>query len=79
VARHEYEEAMQAERKQPDILSIHRSFVVHIYAGVDVERGKISGRVEHVVSGEAAEFASAAQLLHSIDRLLNRAAARSER
>jgi hypothetical protein len=43
---------------QPDALSIHRSFILRLYRGVDLDAGEISGRVEHVVSGEASEFRS---------------------
>ena len=67
---------MKAERGRPDALSIHRSFVVHIYPGADLERGRIFGRVEHVVSGDAAEFASAEELLNWIIQLLSRPALR---
>ncbi len=35
----------------PDTLSIHCSFIVRLYPGVDLGAGKISGWVEHVVSG----------------------------
>src|SRR5438876_6235401 len=45
------------EVSAPDVLSIHRSFVIRLYAGVDADAGEISGFVEHVVSGEGANFA----------------------
>ena len=70
---------MRGERRQPDALSIHRSFVIHIYAGCDPERGAVSGRIEHVVSGEAEEFGSVKQLLRCMTRLLSRASVQSER
>ena len=56
----------------PDTLSIHRSFVVRLYPGVDLDAGDISGRVEHVVSGETKEFRSVGELLRSIGLLLHR-------
>jgi hypothetical protein len=49
---------MRAEMKDPDTLSIHRSFIVRVYPGIDLDAGEISGWVEHVVSGEAGEFRS---------------------
>jgi len=52
-------------------LSIHRSFVVRIYADRP-GRGEISGQVEHIVSGEAAEFLSIKELLRFFDRLCDR-------
>src|SRR5687767_2575623 len=55
---------------EPNSLSIHRSFVVQLYASNDLDAGEISGRVEHVVSGEAKEFWSVAELLSSIGLLL---------
>jgi hypothetical protein len=56
----------------PDTLSIHRSFVVRLYPGVDLDAGEISGRVEHIVSGETKEFRSVGELLRSIGLLLHR-------
>ena len=56
----------------PDTLSIHRSFVVRLYPCVNLDAGEISGRVEHVVSGETKEFRSVGELLSSISLLLPR-------
>ena len=58
---------------QPDSLSIHRSFVLRLYPSADFDAAEISGRLEHVVSGEAKEFRSVADLLDSIRQLLRRA------
>ena len=69
---------MRAEMRRPDSLSIHRSFIVRVYPGVDLDAGEISGRVEHVVSGEAGEFRSVAELLCFIGRLLRRVDSGSE-
>ena len=57
---------------EPDALSIHRSFILRLYQNVDLDAGKISGWVEHVVSGEAAEFRSLSDLIDFIGRLLRR-------
>jgi hypothetical protein len=57
---------------QPETLSIHRSFIIRFYRGVDVDAGVIAGRVEHVVSGETKEFHSVSELLSSISLLLRR-------
>ena len=58
---------------QPDSLSIHRSFVLRLYPSADFNAAEISGRVEHVVSGETQEFRSVSDLLRSIGQLLRRA------
>jgi hypothetical protein len=63
---------MKAEISGPDTLSIHRSFIVRLYPGVDPGAGEISGWVEHVVSGEAREFRSVEELLRFIGQLLRR-------
>jgi hypothetical protein len=55
---------------EPDALSIHRSFILRLYRGVDLDAGEISGLVEHVVSGEASEFRSVDDLLDFIGRFL---------
>jgi len=58
---------------QSDSLSIHRSFVLRLYPSADLDAAEISGRVEHVVSGETKEFRSVSDLLHSIGQLLRQA------
>lgn len=57
---------------QPDSLSVHRSFLLRLYPGSDPDAAEISGRVEHVVSGETSEFRSMSDLLHFIRQLLRR-------
>lgn len=54
------------------LLSIHRAFVVHLYADPDlVERDDcVRGRIEHVVSGEGGEFESIDGLLGFVRRVL---------
>ncbi len=54
----------------PPSLSIHRAFVVHLRDDADVVRRRISGRVEHVVSGQGAHFASLDELLQFIAQRL---------
>jgi hypothetical protein len=51
-------------------LSPYRAFVVQFRAGTDITRGQLSGRVEHVVSGQATHFASLQELLAFIERVL---------
>ncbi len=73
---------MKAETRGPDTLSIHRSFIVRLYPGVDPDTredaGEISGWVEHVVSGEAGEFRSVEELLRFIGHFLRREDSDSE-
>lgn len=54
---------------EPETPSIHRSFVVRVYTNRFEPKG-ISGKVEHIVSGEAAEFRSMEELLEFFGRLL---------
>ena len=51
-------------------LSPHRAFVVQFRAETAVEQGRFAGRVEHVVSGQAAQFASLEELLAFMGRVL---------
>ena len=51
-------------------LSPHRAFVVQFRTETDVARGCVKGRVEHVMSGQAAHFASVEELLAFIERVL---------
>jgi len=48
----------------------HRAFVVQFHTEADLAAGRYTGRVEHVVSGQAAHFHSLAQLLAFIARVL---------
>ncbi len=41
----------------------HRAFVVQLRTEADVAEGRVEGRVEHVVSGQATHFASVEELL----------------
>ena len=58
----------QAAERSP--LSPHRAFVVQFREETDVEQGRFVGRVEHVVSGQAAQFASLEELVAFIGRVL---------
>jgi hypothetical protein len=59
-------------------ISIHRSLVIRLYHAADLRSGKISGLVEHVVSGEVKEFSSVNELISSIGALLRIADVASE-
>ena len=50
--------------------SPYRAFVVQFRRETDVACGRLNGRVEHVVSGQATHFASLAELLAFIGRVL---------
>jgi hypothetical protein len=58
--------------RNDDALSIHRTFVVRLYVDPDPAHGRVCGRVEHVVSGEGAEFRSTEELLRFMGRRLDR-------
>ena len=46
------------------------AFVVQFREGTEVEQGRVEGRVEHVVSGQATRFHSMEELLAFIARVL---------
>ena len=54
----------------PAPLSVTRAFVVQFRADAVVEQGHLTGRVEHVVSGQATDFQSLETLLAFIARVL---------
>jgi hypothetical protein len=54
----------------PARLSVHRAFVVQFQADTVVEQGHLAGRVEHVVSGQAADFQSLETMLMFIGQVL---------
>jgi hypothetical protein len=47
----------------PGTLSIHRSFVVRLYPGFDLDGGGFAGCFEYLVSGEVREFRSVDEFL----------------
>jgi hypothetical protein len=61
---------MQRELEQSPSLSPQRAFVVQFHADTELEAAPVSGRVEHVVSGQATAFSSLEDLLAFMARLL---------
>ena len=57
--------------KTTTALPIQRAFVIQIHADADVEQGYLSGKIEHIVSGQTQRFSNPEQLLAFIKRLLN--------
>lgn len=51
-------------------LSVHRAFVVAFDADANLQAGRVSGRVEHVVSGRATLFQSPEILLAFMAQVL---------
>lgn len=64
---------MMPAAHNPAHLSVHRAFVVQFQADTVVEQGHLAGRVEHVVSGQAADFQSLEMLLAFIAQVLREA------
>ena len=46
------------------------AFLVQVHAGAEVAQGRLAGRAEHVVSGQATHFASPEELLAFMARVL---------
>jgi hypothetical protein len=51
-------------------LPAQRAFLVQVHAAAEVAQGRLAGRVEHVVSGQATHFASPEELLAFMVRVL---------
>ena len=51
-------------------LPVHRAFVVQLHATAVVTEGQLSGRAEHVLSGQAAHFHTLDELLAFMARVL---------
>jgi len=51
-------------------LPAQRAFLVQVHAEAEVAQGRLAGRVEHVVSGQATHFASPEELLGFMARVL---------
>ena len=49
---------------------MQRAFVVQLHATAVVAHGQLSGRVEHVLSGQAAHFQTVDELLAFMARVL---------
>ena len=61
---------MMPPADHPAPLSVTRAFVVQFRADTAVEQGYLTGRVEHVVSGQATDFEALEMLLAFIARVL---------
>ena len=61
---------MPPHTEDPSSLSPHRAFVVQFRAETDVGQGRCTGRVEHVVSGQATHFSSLEELLAFMAQVL---------
>jgi hypothetical protein len=61
---------MKPPSENPSALSPYRAFVVQFRAETDVEQGRCTGRVEHVVSGQATHFTSLEELLGFVAQVL---------
>ncbi len=53
---------MKPPIKEQAPLSPHWAFVVQFRVGTEVEQGQVTGRVEHIVSGQAVHFQSVEEL-----------------
>ena len=62
--------SVQLPAEAPSALSPHRAFVMQFRAETDIGQGRCTGRVEHVVSGQATRFASLDELLAFIAQVL---------
>ena len=51
-------------------LPAQRAFLVQVHAKAEVAQGRLAGRVEHVVSGQATHFASPEELLAFLAQVL---------
>jgi len=54
---------MSESLREHSSLPVRRAFVVQFRAEADLAQGCFSGRVEHVLSGQATKFASCEELL----------------
>ena len=57
-------------KTQPS-LPANRAFVVQLHADAQVEHGNFKGRVEHIVSYQAAHFESLEELVAFMARILS--------
>lgn len=62
--------AMSQSRKEQPSLPVRRAFVVQFRAEAELEHSDFTGRVEHVLSGQATRFSSLEELLAFFVRVL---------
>lgn len=62
---------MEAPRPSKPPLSPHWAFVVQFRVGTELESGRIWGKVEHVVSGQATHFESLDELMTFMTQVLS--------
>jgi len=62
--------SVQPPAEAPSALSPRRAFVVQFRAETDMAQGRCTGRVEHVVSGQATRFVSLEELLAFMAQVL---------
>jgi hypothetical protein len=61
---------VKQEGEHDRLLPAQRAFVVQLSAAAEVAPGRLEGRVEHVVSGQATHFHSLEDLLAFMARVL---------
>jgi hypothetical protein len=57
--------------EEQSTLSAHRAFVIQFRTGTEIAAGRMAGRVEHVVSGQAKHFTTLEELLAFMARVLS--------
>jgi hypothetical protein len=68
---------MERDNRRTPPFSPDYAFVVQFYAETQVEAGRLAGRVEHVVSGQATHFQSLETLLAFLAHVLREVQAES--
>jgi hypothetical protein len=61
---------MQPQTDTTHPLPAQRAFLVQVHAEAEVAQGRLAGRAEHVMSGQATHFASPEELLAFMARVL---------
>lgn len=61
---------MKQEAAPDRRLPVQRAFVVQLAATAEVAQGRLEGRIEHVLSGQATQFHSVEELLGFMARVL---------
>jgi hypothetical protein len=64
------EDATETLQKDLRPLSPYWAFVVRFRVGTALDGGRLTGRVEHIVSGQEARFESLEELLRFMTRVL---------